>query len=108
MSLTGITIQGVSGTGSNGNEGVLFIPQSSRTAVWLGLVLWHINHCRLFNAKSSSYKYIKYMICKHFMLITFLNEPKIILLYTVKWFQVLLCITNNSIKFVYTQLNTVK
>ena len=21
--------------------------------VWFGLVLWHINHCRLFNAKSS-------------------------------------------------------
>ena len=24
-------------------------------------VLWHINHCRLFNAKSSFYIYIKYM-----------------------------------------------
>ena len=38
----------------------------------------------------------------------FLNEPKLILLHTIKWFQVLLCITNNSIKhqsFVYTQLN---
>ena len=27
--------------------------------VLLGLVLWHINHCRLFNAKSSLYIYIK-------------------------------------------------
>ena len=27
----------------------------------LGLVLWHINHCRLFNAKSSLYIYIKYI-----------------------------------------------
>ena len=27
--------------------------------VWLGL--WHINHCRLFNAKSSLYIYIKYI-----------------------------------------------
>ena len=26
--------------------------------VW---VLWHINHCRLFNAKSSLYIYIKYL-----------------------------------------------
>ena len=26
-----------------------------------GLVLWHINHCRLFNAKSSLYIYIKYI-----------------------------------------------
>ena len=48
------------------------------------------------------------MICKHILLITFLNEPKLILLPTIKWLQVLLCITNNSIKhqsFVHTQLN---
>ena len=29
--------------------------------VWFSLVLWHINHCRLFNAKSSLYIYIKYI-----------------------------------------------
>ena len=29
--------------------------------VWFGLVLWHISHCRLFNAKSSLYTYIKYI-----------------------------------------------
>ena len=29
--------------------------------IWLGLVLWHINHCKLFNAKSSLYIYIKYI-----------------------------------------------
>ena len=48
------------------------------------------------------------MRCKHILLIMFLNEPKLILLHTVKWFQVLLFITNNSIKhhsFIYTQLN---
>ena len=28
--------------------------------VWFGLVLWHINHCRLFNAQSL-YIYIKYI-----------------------------------------------
>ena len=27
----------------------------------IGLVLWHINHYRLFNAKSSLYIYIKYI-----------------------------------------------
>ena len=27
--------------------------------MWLGWVLWHINHCKLFNAKSSLYMYIK-------------------------------------------------
>ena len=48
------------------------------------------------------------MIRKHFLLITFWNEPKVIVWHTVKWIQVLLCINNNSIKyqsFVYTQLN---
>ena len=29
--------------------------------VWFGLVLWHINHCRLFNAKSSLYIFIRYI-----------------------------------------------
>ena len=28
---------------------------------WFDLVLWHINHCGLFNAKSSLYIYIKYI-----------------------------------------------
>ena len=48
------------------------------------------------------------MICKHILLLIFLNEPNLILLHAVKWLQVLLCIINNSIKhqsFVYTQLN---
>ena len=27
----------------------------------LGLVLWHINHYRLFNAKSGLFKYIRYI-----------------------------------------------
>ena len=27
--------------------------------IWWYWVLWHINHCRLFNAKSFSYIYIK-------------------------------------------------
>ena len=29
--------------------------------IWLGWVLWHINPCRLFNAKFSLYIYIKYI-----------------------------------------------
>ena len=68
-----------------------------------GSVLHHINPCRLFNANL----YI-YMICKYISLITFLNEPKFILLHTIKSFQVMLGITNNSIKhqlFIHTQLN---
>ena len=47
------------------------------------------------------------MICKHVLLITFLHSQSSFL-HTVKWFQVLLSITNNSSRdqtFVYTQLN---
>ena len=29
--------------------------------IWFGFVLWHINYCRLFNAKSSLYICIKYI-----------------------------------------------
>ena len=29
--------------------------------IWFGWFLWHINHCGLFNAKSSLYIYIKYI-----------------------------------------------
>ena len=29
--------------------------------IWFGWVLWHINHCRVFNAKSSLYIYNKYI-----------------------------------------------
>ena len=29
--------------------------------IWFGWVLWHIIHCRLFNAKSSLYIYIEYI-----------------------------------------------
>ena len=43
------------------------------------------------------------MICKHNLLITFLNELKLILLLTVKWFEGLQCITNNlSVIFLHT------
>ena len=108
--LSGATSPSQSGPGSDGNEGVILIPQSfsitgaspsfnviSRTLIGgeevlllsryvvsvfcnpsllgfagkdeqlymddlcsFGLVLWHINYCRLFNAKSSLYIYIKY------------------------------------------------
>ena len=47
--------------------------------VWFGLVLWHTNHCRLFNTKSSLYMYTKYMIYYNILLITFLNDPDIFL-----------------------------
>ena len=48
------------------------------------------------------------MICKHILLIMFLDDSWLILLNTIKWFQELLCIIKNSIKhqlLVYTKLN---
>ena len=48
------------------------------------------------------------MFCKYILLITFLKESRLILLNTVKGFQVLPWITNNSIKhqsFVYSHLD---
>ena len=42
--------------------------------VWVDLVLWNISDRHLFCAKSSLFIYIKYMICKHILLIMFLNE----------------------------------
>ena len=34
--------------------------------IWFGLVLWHVNHCRLFNAESSLIKCI-YDLLTHFV-----------------------------------------
>ena len=40
------------------------------------------------------------MICKkNILLITFLNKPELVCLHTVKWFQVFLPNTNNSIYY---------
>ena len=79
--------------------------------IWFESVLWHINHCRLKRIWHYKYQilfihvYQIYNIYKHIFSITSLNEPKLIVLLTVKRFQVLLYITNNSIRyrsFVYT------
>ena len=40
---------------------ILFIHMNKRYMIWFGWVLWFMNHCRLFNAKSSLYKYNKYI-----------------------------------------------
>ena len=64
--------------------------------VLFGLVLWHTNHCRLFNTESYLYIYIKYDLEKRFVdIITkrVLNS----FFPTVKWLQVLLFIINHSI-----------
>ena len=83
--------------------------------VWFGLVLWLINNCWLFNAKSCFYMYIKYIwFVNTFCRYTLLNHQAVqflaIQFSIVKCFSVFLCITNNSIKhqsFVYSQLNNI-
>ena len=39
----------------------IHIVYNSINCTWFHWVLWHFNHCRLFNAKSSLYIYIKYI-----------------------------------------------
>ena len=64
----------------------------------IGLVLWHVDYCRLFHVKSCLYIYIKYMICKHFVDNIFKQAwTHFFFLLTVKWFQLLFSNINNSI-----------
>ena len=76
-------------------------------------VLWHINHYKLFNAKSF-YTYIKYMTSKHFVNNIFIRVwafAFFFLLHTLIWFHLFLSKTNSSIyylSFVCTQLNVFK
>ena len=59
--------------------------------VWFGLVLWHINNCVLFNAKSGLFTYNRYIWLVNMS--TKLNSSKyyyvsltsVICLYTVQW-----------------------
>ena len=62
--------------------------------IWFGLVLWHINDCKLFNVKSSLYIYVIYMISK--IVYTQFN--------VCKYFQVSQIIQLNINNFFYTQL----
>ena len=56
--------------------------------IWFGWVWWHINYCRLFNAKSCLY--IKYMISKYIFVDNIFKWAWAhFLLHIVKWFQVL-------------------
>ena len=72
--------------------------------IWFGWVLWHIKHCRLFNAKSSLCIYIKYIwLVNIFCRYTQLNDQTVLFLIIQfnisqhRYFQLLLCTTNNSI-----------
>ena len=56
-----------------------------------GYILWHINPCSLFNAKL----YIYDLATNSLSVTLLLNEPELICLHIVEWFQVLL--SNTSI-----------
>ena len=89
---------------------------------WFGLVLGHINHCRLFNAKSCLYFIysiyiiwcygisiiVGYLMANPFYTYKQFYFKQCSLVNKVKWFQVLLCIPKNLVKhhsFFYSQLN---
>ena len=90
---------------------ILFIHIYQIYMVWFDWVLWYINHCILFNAKSSTYIYIKYSLVGFYGISTILTNSilhplyryiwniymicKHISLHTVKWFQVLLSSSYN-------------
>ena len=56
---------------SSSSSNCLFIYKGQTNSlfliIWYGLVLWHINHCWLFSAKSCFYICTKYMICKYIL-----------------------------------------
>ena len=56
-------------------------------------------HCALFITKSFLYIYIKYMISKHILQLTFLNKPELIFLHTVKRLHLFLSNKNKSIYY---------
>ena len=72
----------------------------------LGLILWHINPCRLLKTKSSLYIYIKYMICKHILQITFLNKFELIFFFAQS--KMILSISIYDQTFACTLLNGLK
>ena len=84
---------------------IFYFDSLAGSEVNMQTVWWHINHCWFIWCQILFiHVYSIYMIHKHILLFTFLNESKLILLHKVIWFQVLLCITNNSFKhqsFVY-------
>ena len=60
------------------------------------IYLSSLNPWRSFNTKSSLYICFKYIwFAQHILQMTFLNEPELIVWIEVKWFQELLCKTNN-------------
>ena len=90
--------------------------------ILFGLIFGHINHCRLFNARSGLYVYIRFIrIIQILLCITSNSIKHQSLVYTqfyfqqfslaqankAKWHQVSQCTTKNSIRhqlFVYTQV----
>ena len=79
-----------------------YIEYQSFGLVWFGLV-WFYGISTIvgfFNTESFLYIYFKvHILCKLILVITFLNQLEINILYTVKWFQEFLSNTNISIYF---------
>ena len=81
--------------------------------IFFGCVLWHINHCRLFNAKYFLYVYIKYIgfgLIGFYGISTILGHlmPNPFYTYIFIWFLNIFCrlyIKQAWVHFSFTQLN---
>ena len=85
---------------------ILFIHMHKIYKIWFRLVSCHLNNCRLFDAKSYLYILNEYDLLAHFLLYFQMSLSSFFP--TVKWFQIFLSNTNNSIyfkTFVCTHLN---
>ena len=60
--------------------------------IWFGCVLWHINLCRLFNAKSSLYIYVSFSLVVFYGISTFVGYSMSNPLYTYKYMICLDCV----------------
>ena len=76
------------------NNKYIYIWSKYTLVVWFGGVLWHIL-CYLIPNPVYTYILNIYMICKHILSITLLNESELFFLHTVKWFQELLYNSHN-------------
>ena len=69
----------------------------------IGLVFWHINHCRLFNAKSFLCIYIKYIHSKYIEFVDNIFKQAraffFFFFFFLKWFHLFLSNTNSFIYY---------
>ena len=98
--LTGTTIPGQSRSGSNVNEGILYITQTFTTGWLVGWLVgfYVISTIVDYLIPNHIYTYVTYIWIQNELLVgKIFNKPERIYLHTVNWFHVLLYKANISI-----------